>query len=1242
MLSINRKVIEMIIAAALCLAAAPLSAQAVFINEIHYDNSGADSGEAIEVAGPAGTDLAGWSLVLYNGNGGAPYNTTVLAGMIPNQQAGFGTLSFAIAGIQNGSPDGIALVDSMSATVQFLSYEGSFMAVGGPANGLTSVDIGVAEASSAAVGDSLQLGGTGSVAADFAWQASMPETFGAVNTNQTFDDGGGGDSAPSVALTTPADGDGGVALDADITITFSEDVAVTGTWFDISCSMSGNHSAAASGGPTSFLLNPDIDFLTGELCTVTVFAAQVADVDSDDPPDNLAADYTFSFGTVTDAALVINEIDYDQPGTDAAEYVEIKNVGMDAIDLTGVELVLVNGNNGGAAVYATIPLPSASLAAGDYFVVCGNASNVINCDLDVSPDTNLVQNGAPDAVALVLSGSVIDAVSYEGSVPGYTEGSGAGLEDNSSGGTGGPNENKSISRMPDGMDTGMNNVDFQFVCSTPGAENTSDASDCPSIAPPNLLINEIDYDQPGGDTAEFIEIYNNGTGDATLAGVDLVLVNGNGGGATIYGTISLPAMSLGAGDYFVVCADALTVANCDLEALSSIQNGGPDAVALVFGGAIIDTVSYEGDTGAPYTEGSGAGLADSGSAGQDFRGISRVPNGSDTNMNNVDLSNACITPGLANTSLTEGCTALAPVLEIWQIQSAGPASPFENQGIRSENNVVTAVGPDQFAMQTPAARSDGDVNTSDGIVVFTGGTPFVAVGDLVTVTGEVVEFFDFTEFSTDAVVEIVAPGGGTLPEAVPFNLKRPSPKPMYPSCEIEYECYEGMLIKIGSGLVTAPNQRFNTDPIAEVFITAGPHRAFREPGVEFPGLSMPPIPTWDGNPEVFELDPDKLGLPNQIIPAGSRFKAVGILGYEFGGYEFWPSTLKVKPAALPVPVRTRHPNEFTVGTLNLFRLFDDVDDAPDGDRNDTVVSTEEYQRRLTKFSAYIRTVLDAPDILAVQEVESLSVLQTLASRINSDDASITYTAYLEEGNDIGTIDVGFLVRDSIAVDDVIQLGKDEILTFDGSLLNDRPPLLLEGRNVADGSDFPIAVISVHNRSLSGIDSSSDGPRVRQKRLEQAQFLAGEVQALQDADPHINLVVTGDFNAYEFTDGFVDVVGQISGQFVADESLLSGPDLVEPNLRNQVESLPPKQRYSFLFAGSAQVLDHALTSAGLDMSVRDIAYGRGNADAAVDLINDDSTPLRSSDHDGLVLYLHKGSNAYQAQKNRRARPDSPVR
>ncbi|MEM7109235.1 MAG: endonuclease, partial [Bacteroidota bacterium] len=172
------------------------NAQRVFINEIHYDNIGADSGEGIELAGPSGTDLSNWSLVLYNGNGGASYSVINLSGILSDQQGGFGTAFFSTVGIQNGSPDGLALLDASSAVIQFLSYEGSFTATNGPANGLISEDIGVAESSSTPVGISLQLGGTGSVYADFTWQLGQPNTYDAVNVNQVFGTDSG--SAPII------------------------------------------------------------------------------------------------------------------------------------------------------------------------------------------------------------------------------------------------------------------------------------------------------------------------------------------------------------------------------------------------------------------------------------------------------------------------------------------------------------------------------------------------------------------------------------------------------------------------------------------------------------------------------------------------------------------------------------------------------------------------------------------------------------------------------------------------------------------------------------------------------------------------------------------------------------------------------------------------------------------------------------------------------------------------------------
>jgi len=155
-----------------------------WINELHYDNSSADADEGFEIAGPAGLDLSGWQVLTYNGNGGALTTAFPLVGVLPDDGSGFGFLWFALAGIQNGSPDGLALVDPGGSVVEFLSYEGAFVAVGGAANGILSTDIGVAESGSTPLGFSLQRIGAGSVAADFTWSGPVAHTRGLVNGGQ--------------------------------------------------------------------------------------------------------------------------------------------------------------------------------------------------------------------------------------------------------------------------------------------------------------------------------------------------------------------------------------------------------------------------------------------------------------------------------------------------------------------------------------------------------------------------------------------------------------------------------------------------------------------------------------------------------------------------------------------------------------------------------------------------------------------------------------------------------------------------------------------------------------------------------------------------------------------------------------------------------------------------------------------------------------------------------------------------
>jgi hypothetical protein len=174
---------------------------------------------------------------------------------------------------------------------------------------------------------------------------------------------------------------------------------------------------------------------------------------------------------------VINEIDYDQPGTDTAEFLELRNNGTAPVNLDPYALRFINGN--GNTEYLAVDLPATELAAGAHFVVCGDPAGVPACDLDAGAAQDLIQNGAPDAVALFNGATIVDAVSYEGQVPGFSEGPGSAPAD-----AGAP---ESIARMPDGCDTDDNAADFDLVAGTPGASNGEPAcSGPPGDAAPSV------------------------------------------------------------------------------------------------------------------------------------------------------------------------------------------------------------------------------------------------------------------------------------------------------------------------------------------------------------------------------------------------------------------------------------------------------------------------------------------------------------------------------------------------------------------------------------------------------------------------------------------------------------------------------------------------------------------------------------------------------------------------------------
>lgn len=281
-------------AVALALAAAFPAQADVFFNEIHYDNIDTDVGEAIEVVGSAGESLAGYQIVLYNGSNGQSYDTDTLpAGELAScgAQVRIATVQYPVNGVQNGSPDGMALVDPQGNVVQFLSYEGTLTATNGPAAGMTSTDIGVSQASSTPVGLSLQLGGQGAAYSDFTWAESAASTFGACNNNQSF--GEAANVAPQVVSTYPTEGSSDFPYASDLSVTFSEPVVAQPGAFTLACAGPDRrrpvlHHAEQA---TTFALTPSIPPVPGNACTLHVDSSLLADLEGTAPE----ADTTISF-----------------------------------------------------------------------------------------------------------------------------------------------------------------------------------------------------------------------------------------------------------------------------------------------------------------------------------------------------------------------------------------------------------------------------------------------------------------------------------------------------------------------------------------------------------------------------------------------------------------------------------------------------------------------------------------------------------------------------------------------------------------------------------------------------------------------------------------------------------------------------------------------------------------------------------------------------------------------------------
>ncbi|AQR75333.1 Ig-like domain-containing protein [Sphingomonas sp. LM7] len=1093
----------------------------VFINEFHYDNAGADTGEFVEIAGAAGTDLTGWKIVLYNGANGNSYDTDALSGTIPNQQNGFGTvrITYPTDGIQNGAPDGIALVDPNGVVVQFLSYEGTMVANNGPAAGMTSTSIGVSESGSAS-GTSVGLVGSGTTAADFSWALIPDDTPGGVNAGQAF----GGVAPPqpgtlAIADATIVEGNSG-AHDIVFTVTRADGSAgaVSAAWtVNFGSADAGDFAAFTATGTVSFAdgatgaeirlpVQGDTAFEGDESFTVTL----------SNPQGGVALGDASATGTITndDAAppapvanVFINEIHYDNAGTDAGEAIEI--AGVAGTDLSGYKLVLYNGSN----------TPDSAPTYGS----ATNLSGVIDDEgtgfgtVSFSYPRDGLQNGVSDGVALIApDGSVVQLISWEGVFTAAAGTAAGGLTSTDIGVAEDSASPLGFSLQLKG--SGSSAADFSWAPASDDSFGT---------------LNE-------GQT--FLPT----TGTSYIRMGDAKVVEGDSGTSNLVFTVNRAGGSaLAASVQYSINLDGTATAD-DL-APGAVLAGTISFAPGEFSKQII--VPVKGDT-----------------VGEPNETLS-VTLGATT-------GDVVINDGAATGTITND----DPIaLTIGQIQGAGHVSAYVNQTVVT-TGIVTAVDTNGFYLQS--AVGDGDARTSDAVFVFTNTAPGVLVGDGISVRGSVAEFAGST--ASLSLTEIVSPtvtveshgnalpaailigSGGLLPPAEAIdNDGLTSYDPATDGIDF-WESLEGMRVTID-----APQVVSNTSEFGETDVVAS--RGEGATGVnDRGGITISPgsqgVP--DYNPEKIQIDDDS-GIFAGFTPGytiGDQLSSVtGVVNYAFDNYEvIVTEAVTVTKDETLVREETAlrgDANNLSIATYNLENL-DSSDNKFDVLANDIVYH------------------LGAPDIIAAQEIQdadgagsgsNLSGTVTAQGLIDAIYAtSGKRYAYVEiapttagstGGEGGGNIRNGYFYN----IDRVSYIEGSAAL-IDGAAYNGtRKPLVAQFAFAGQ----TITAINVHFTSRLGSDplwgdNQPANDAGDSARTAQAAGVKAWVQAHLADDPSLNIALLGDWNGFYFENAQTQLTDPSQGGVFTNLATL----------------LPEEERYSYMFNGNAQLIDNILVTGGL--------------------------------------------------------------
>lgn len=552
-----------------------------------------------------------------------------------------------------------------------------------------------------------------------------------------------------------------------------------------------------------------------------------------------------------------------------------------------------------------------------------------------------------------------------------------------------------------------------------------------------------------------------------------------------------------------------------------------------------------------------------------------------------------------------------------QIQGSGFSSPYFGQIVQTQG-IVTVDLDDSYqrGFYLQANACDGDPATSDGIFVFLGERlDLVNSGDLVSVKGGVSEYYGLTEILTSPEQVVVLSSGNALP---PASLLDP---PFDPTAARAYfESLEGMLVELDAGIVIGP-----TDDDDRTWLVHARH-AVTHVFYDDPAGVGERICADDAGP--FEIAPE--------VKVGDLVQNLGgVLDFRYG--EYCLALLRaplVAPGSLtaaPLPQAPFGAPAFTLATFNLGNLFDPVDDPL---VNDSVLSKTEYQRRLQKRALAIHQDLGEPDLIAIQEVENLTVTQALVTR---PEIEADYGILWQDAPDSRGLDLALLYKtdryqvleyeftqgctdliDGLGPDgnqlvespqNAVTCDTDGDGDVDGNRLFSRPPLVARLRFCPAGcpgladltrASDPVELWVIANHFKSKTEDTDLVAYTLPRRVEQAAFVADRLRQIRSAHPAATLLVMGDLN-------------DLSG---------SAPllELNQADLLDLITRLARADRYTYIYQGIAQELDHILLSAGPGLAPLSIQPVHINADYPVYLLGDSTTSLRSSDHDPLWLRL----------------------